>query len=127
MKVERRTTDYLPPGTTLRPLRNGIVVKVLPLPLSDIIHADWKGSAVRGEITAIGKGKYPNLYRTGRQDGKDFRTVRSSRHFRPTEAQVGDIVSLGGMENGGYGFTRIWIGADEHVLATEDDICAIES
>jgi len=125
-RCERETTDYLAPGETLRPLRDGIIVKVLPLKLSQTIHAEWAGSAVRGEIIAVGPGHYPNIHERGRTDGKDWRRVRQSSHFRPTEVKVGQIVHLGGMENGGYIWPKIYINHEEHVHATERDICGIE-
>lgn len=125
-RIERKTYDTLPAGQTLRPLRDGILVKVLPLALSETIHAHWNGSAVRGEVVAVGKGHYPNRHSRGTTEGKEWRKVHSSVNFRPTEVKVGQIVHLGGMENGGYLFTKLYIDHEEHVLATERDICGIE-
>lgn len=127
VRHERKTQDYFPAGTRFRPLHNRILVKVLPLKLSDRIIADWKGSCVRGEIVAAGPGKYPNLYTTGKRDGKDFKLKRQSRHFRPTEVKVGQVVYLGGMEIGGYIWQKIYVGHQEHIWATENDVCGIES
>lgn len=126
VRVERKQTDYFPVGTRFRPLRDQIIVKVLPLKLSETIQAEWKGSAVRGEIIAVGPGTYPNIYRSGKRDGKDFKSVRPSIQFRKTEVKVGQVVYLGGMEIGGYIFPKIYVGHDEHVIASERDVCGVE-
>lgn len=125
-RVERRTTDFILPTEQLRPLRDQIVVKVLPLKLSDTIIANWQGKAVRGIVVATGPGRYPNLYTSGRKDGKDTRSVRESAHFRATEVKVGQVVQLGGMEIQGYLFQRLYIEGEEHILCSEQDIAGIE-
>ena len=127
VKLERKAFDYLPVGTRFRPLRDQIIVKVLPLKLSDTIHAEWGGGAVRGEVIAAGKGHYPNIHKRGQRDGKDFREIRSGTYFRPTEVRVGQIVHLGGMENGSYIWPKVMIGPDEHIICTERDVCGIET
>ena len=126
-RVERKTYDTLAAGETLRPLRDRILGKVLPLKLSDTIIADWKGSAVRCEVVACGPGRYPTKYRTGRKDGRDFRIKSLSNRFRPTEVRIGQIVHLGAMERGGGIWPTVYIGNEEHVLFQEDDICGIEA
>jgi hypothetical protein len=125
-RVERKAFDFIAPWETLRPLRDRILGRVLPLKLSQTIIADWKGSAVRCEIIACGPGRYPNGYRTGTKDGKPYRLVYVRPTFRPTEVRVGQIVHLGGMELDGYIFPRVYIGNEEHVIFQEDDIAAIE-
>lgn len=127
VRVERRTPDFIGTHETLRPLRDQILVKVLPLKLSDTIHAYYQGNAVRGQVIAAGPGRYPNKYRTGTRDGKDFRTVCESPRFRPTEVKVGDIVELGGLERNGYLFQRLYIGGDEHVICSEQDIAILHT
>lgn len=123
---ERRAYDSLSAGETLRPLRDQIIVKVLPLALSDSLIADWKGNAVRGEIVAVGPGEHSNVHRRGKKDGRDYHTVSKSRWFKPTEVRVGQVVHLGGMELGGYLFPRIYIEGDECVIASEKDVAAVE-
>lgn len=125
-RVSRQAPDFVSEGETLRPLRDRILGRVLPLKLSQIIHADWKGSAVRCEIIACGPGRFPTRYRTGTKDGRDYRTVDYSRHFRATEVKPGMIVHLGGMEIDGYIWPRVFIGNEECVLFQEDDIAAVE-
>jgi co-chaperonin GroES (HSP10) len=125
VRVERRTPDCIAPGERLRPLRDQIVVKVLPLKLSETIEAEWKGKPVRGTVIACGPGRFPNIYKTGKRDGRDYRTVRESTQFRKTEVKVGDIVELGGQEIGGYLFTRIDINGEECVLCSEQDVAIV--
>lgn len=125
-RVERRTTDFILPTEQLRPLRDQIVVKVLPLKLSDTIIANWQRGAVRGEVIAVGPGRYPNRYSTGTADGKSYRRVTESRQFVKTQVKPGDVVHLGGMENGSYIFPKIMIGNEEHVICQEADVCGIE-
>ena len=124
---ERKAPAYFPAGTKFRPLRDQIIVKVLPLKLSETIIADWKGRAVRGVVEAAGPGTYPYIYTTGKRDGKDFKSKRESRVFRKTEVKVGQIVQLGGMEIEGYRFRRIYVGHEEHVICQEADVCGLET
>jgi hypothetical protein len=123
---ERKSAPYFPQGTTFKPTQDRILVKVLPLKLGERIIADWKGACVYGQVVAVGPGCYPNLYDTGKRDGKDFKTKRQSKVFRKTEVKVGQRVHLGGMEIEGYKFPKIMVGYDEHVWATEKDVCGIE-
>ena len=126
-RVERRTYDSLAATETLRPLRDRILGRVLPLKLSQTIIADWKGSAVRCEIIAAGPGRYPNVIRSGTKDGKSYRTVDTASTFRATEVKVGMIVHLGGMELDGYIWPRVYINHEEHVIFQEDDIAGVET
>jgi co-chaperonin GroES (HSP10) len=126
-RVERFAANYFTAQARFRPLRDQIIVKVLDLKLSDTLIANWSGSAVRGEIIAVGPGKHPSVYQSGSRDGKPYKTVHDSTRFRPTEVKVGQIVHLGGMENGGYAFPKIYIDHVEHVIASERDICGVET
>lgn len=99
----------------------------MELKLSQTILASFSGEAVRGEVVAAGPGRYPNIHRRGKKDGKEWRTVSPSKHFRPTEVKIGDIVQLGGMELGGYLFPHIQINGIDHILCSEQDVAAIES
>ena len=126
-RVERKTLDYLPIGTRVRPLRDQILIKVLPLKLSETIDANWSGGAVRGEVVAIGAGHFPNIHKRGKRDGKEYREIHDGRHFRPTEVKVGQIVHLGGMERGSYIWPKVMIGHEEHIIATERDVCGVET
>jgi co-chaperonin GroES (HSP10) len=110
----------------IKPLREKIIVKPLPPALSQTIAADWNGEAVRGEVVAVGPGTHPNIHEKGTKDGKPWRRVRQLQAFRPCDVKVGDIVQLGGMEIGGYLWPHILIDGEDHILASEQDVCAIE-
>lgn len=128
MKVERRAADFIGPHETIRPLRDRILVKVLPLKLSAIIEAEWTGKAVRGEIIAVGPGTYPIIHSQGWRDGKEWRDMRESKRFRKTEVTPGLIVQLDGKRYADSirSFPKVYIGHEEHILIQEDDIAGIE-
>ena len=116
---DRKSLDII--EGSLRPLRDGIVVKPIPVKLSIILNAERKGS-FRGEVLAVGPGEYPNIY------SKDRSKVRRSKHFTPTEIKVGDIVELGGQEHAtGYAFPRLMLNGEEVILATEKDVAGVHS
>lgn len=117
----------IPAGTTLRPLRDQVVVRVEDLKLSDTIIANWSGKPVQGTVVAVGPGHYPKIHRRGTHDGRDFHEVSESKHFQPTELKPGDRVQFGGMEIGGYLFPQIGIDGHAHVLCQEADICVVEN
>ena len=129
VKLERLTTDFVA-SQTIKPLRDVLYVKPLKIHFSDTLEVDWRGKAVRGRVVAVGRGRYPNIHRRGTRpdkDGKpkDWRTVHESKHFRPTEVKVGDVVELGGLENQGYAFATVMIDGVECVECTEQDVCAV--
>lgn len=110
----------------LRMLRDQIAVRPLPVILSKIVIAERKGN-FRGEVIAVGPGRYPNVHTKGKRDGKDWAKVRPSKAFRPTEVKVGDIVELGSVERDkDYAFTRILLNGEEIFIATEQDVAGIE-
>lgn len=128
MKVERRTADFIGPHETIRPLRDRILVKVLPLKLSAVIEAEWSGNAVRGEVIAVGPGTYPSIHSQGWRDGKEWRDVRESKRLRKTEVRPGEIVQLDGMRyhDSIRSFPKVYIGHEEHILIQESDIACVE-
>jgi len=102
-----------------KPLGDRMLVKPLKVELSTTIEAHWRGRTLRGQVVAIGPGEYPNRYNSDRSK------VWKSKVFRPTEVKVGDIVELGGIDIGGYAFTRIMYRGEEHILASEKDVAGI--
>ena len=103
----------------MRPLRDGIVIKPLPVRLSKIINSERTGS-FRGTVLAVGPGEYPNIYNADRSK------VRRSKCFRPTEIKVGDIVELGGQEHDkGYAFPHFLLNGEDVILASEKDVAAV--
>ena len=126
VRFSDKTINFVAKTERIRPLRDQIIVKPLPLRLSDTIKAEWKGEVVYGEVIATGPGCFPNIHNRGNKDGKPYRTVRQSLQFRPTEVKIGDKVHLGGIDIGGYLFPRVWTDGDWCVIATEKDVCAVE-
>lgn len=125
VRLKDKSLNFISSGR-VRPLKDRIIVKPLRLKLSEGIDADWNGAPVRGVVLAVGPGSYPNIHARGVKDGKPWRTVRQSQHFRPTEVRIGDVVSLGGMEIGGYLFPQIWFEGAWCVICQEADIAVIE-
>jgi hypothetical protein len=127
VRLKDQTVNFVAAGRRLRPLRDQIIVKPLPLKLSDRINAHWHGETVVGRVIAAGPGCFPNIHRRGFNDGKPYRTVRQSTVFRPTEVKIGDVVHLGGMELGGYLFPQVWAEGAWCVLCREEDVAVVES
>jgi hypothetical protein len=110
----------------VRPLRDQVIVKPLPLKLGDKLAADWQGAPVVGVVQAVGPGCYLNIHEKGFKDGKPYRRVRQSKVFTPTEVKPGDKVHLGGMELGGYLFPQVWIDGAWCVLCREQDVAVLQ-
>lgn len=122
VRLSDKTCNPLLPGERLRPLRDQIVIRPLPVELSETLIAEWRGEVVRGQVVAVGPGVYPNVHQKSKRDGRDVRTVRPLKAFRPTDVKVGDIVDIGGMEIGGYLFTHVQIEGVDHVICREQDV-----
>lgn len=94
-----------------------------------MIHVERHGRPLRGEVKAVGPGCYPNRYRTGTQDGKDWRKSYATKHFRPTEVKIGDIVELGGLnvfDGKGYiPLLEVMIGTELHIICSEKDVAIV--
>ncbi len=120
VRLDRTGTDVAPAHTTLRPLRDHIVVKPLEWKPSKIIHiAGDSRKPLRGVVVAVGPGVYP--WRYNRDRSKRW----ESRQFRPTEVKPGDTVELGGLENDGYSFPQVLIDNELHIVVREQDVCGI--
>lgn len=126
LRVRDQAVNFVAPGRRIRPLRDQIIVKPLPLQLGQRLRADWSGEVVRGRVVAAGPGCYKNIHRRGIKDGKPWRTVHPSQFFTPNAVKVGDIVQLGGMELGGYLWPKVWAAGDWCVICREEDVCFIE-
>jgi co-chaperonin GroES (HSP10) len=110
----------------IRPLKDWVIIKPLPIPFSDTIETNWRGEAVRGKVIAVGPGKYCNIHTRGKKDGKDFRSVRQSKQFRPCDVKIGQTVQLGGIEIQGYLWTHLQIDGEDHIICMEADIALVE-
>jgi hypothetical protein len=126
-RIHDRSTNFILPTQILKPLRDQLILEVLPLPLSDTIIAHFQGDSVRGRVIAAGPGTFPNRHYRGKRDGKEWRAIKPSAIFRKTEVKIGDIVQLGGMELGGYLWPHIMVDGKDCVIATEKDVAVIEN
>jgi hypothetical protein len=126
VRLSDKAVNFVPPGRRVRPLRDQIIIKPLAFNLSTAIDAEWAGEVIGGRVVAVGPGCYPNIHARGFKDGKPYHTIRESKHFRPTELKVGDIVHLGGMELGGYLWPKVWFEGDWCVLCREQDVAVLE-
>ena len=120
-----RSVNFIAEHETIRPLRDQIIVKPLPIEFSSTLEVVWSGETVRGLVIAVGPGCYPNRHSRFQKDGKEQRTVRSSKQFRPTEVKVGDVVELGGKEIGGYLWTHVFVNGEDCIICREQDVCGI--
>lgn len=126
VRLTDKTINFIPAGRRVRPLRDQVIIRPVPLALGSRLQADWRGETVCGCIVAVGPGCFPNIHRRGFKDGKPYRTVHQSTHFRPTEVKVGDVVHLGGMEIGGYLFPKVWSEGAWCVICREQDVAVLE-
>lgn len=117
--------DYLPPGQSLRPLRDQIVVRVVNFEWSDILVGTYHGKPVQGEVVAAGPGKFPYIHARGERDGKRFHEIRESTYFRATEVKPGDFVFLDGLQDGGRPFEMVMIAGEQHVVCSEQDVAVV--
>jgi len=104
---------------SLKPMGDRIVVRPLPVKLSQIIIAARQGNFL-GTVMAVGPGEYPWIY------NRDRSKRHQSKHFRPTEVKIGDVVELGGQEHdSGYAFTRVCLNGEDVIVASEKDVAAV--
>lgn len=128
---DSQTTDIVPAGETLRPIRDGILLEPLDWNPSHVIELVRFGRPLRGIVRAVGPGAYEKRYeykiddKTGRRERS---AVRETSIFRPTQVKVGDTVELGGLstfDGAGYQFQDVMFEGKTHLLCTEKDVCGI--
>ncbi len=114
----------------IRPLRDQIVIEPLPLDLNTSLEVVYRGKPVRGIIRAVGPGLHPIKYLDSRGNPThkrgDRKTRILSRHFRPCDVKVGDVVDIGGLELGGYLFPLIRWGDMDVVICREEDVALVD-
>lgn len=113
-------------ASQLRMRGDRLLVRPLKWEPSKIIEVVRHGRPLRGEVIAVGPGIYPVSKRVNLSDGR--RRVEFSRHFRPTEVRVGDVVELGGLnifDGNGYQFTEVLVGAETMLICTERDVAGV--
>ncbi len=93
-------------------------------PFSEVIEVIYSGRALRGIVRAVGPGCYEKKY-----DGPKGKRTKSwdSKHLRPCDVKVGDIVQLGGLSLEGYLFQTFRWGDKEMVICRENDVTGIEN
>lgn len=121
-RVGNEVLDFVSDQETIRPLRDVIIVEPLEMDHGTSLHVVYRGKALRGTVVAVGPGVYPKKY-----DGPKGKRSKSwdSKHFRPCDVKVGDVVDLGGGEIGGYLFQTIRWGTKEVVMCREQDVAVV--
>jgi co-chaperonin GroES (HSP10) len=113
-------------ASQLRMRGDRILLRPMKWEPSKIIEVVRQGRALRGEVVAIGPGIYPVSKRVTQADGR--KRVEYSKHFRPTEVKVGDVVELGGLnifDGKGYQFTEVLVGSETMIVCTERDVAGV--
>ncbi len=135
MTQPNRQGGALPPGPSLfacqhasqlRMLGDRILLRPLPWEPSKVIEVVRHGRALRGEVVRVGPGIHPICKRVAQADGR--KRVEYSRHFRPTEVKVGDVVELGGLnifDGQGYQFTEVLVGNETMLVCSERDVAMV--
>lgn len=135
MTAITRPGGALPAGPTLfachdaselRMLGDRILLRPLPWEPSKVIEVVRHGRALRGEVVRVGPGIHPICKRVNQADGR--KRVEYSRHFRPTEVKVGDVIELGGLnifDGLGYQFTEVLVGNETLIVCSERDVCFV--
>lgn len=109
----------------LRMRGDRILLRPLKWEPSKILEVVRHGRALRGEVVAIGPGIYPVSKRINQGQ---YKRIEFSRHFRPTEVKVGDVVELGGLnqfDGAGYQFTEVVVGNEALLICTERDVAGV--
>jgi len=80
---------------TLRLIGDRILVRPLKWEPSKILEVVRYGRPLRGEVVAVGPGAHPKKYKDGPKGKRSL--MDYSRHFRPNDVKVGEIVEFGGL------------------------------
>jgi hypothetical protein len=114
---------------SIRPIGDKIFLEPLPYEHLGELDVVYQGKPLRGRVLAVGSGCYPWKYFDSggnpTQRRGDRKIAKRSKHFRPCDAKVGDIVELGGLEIGGYLFQQIRWGDKDVIICREEDVCVI--
>lgn len=128
-RIGNELLSFVRADEQIRPLRDQIVIEPLPLDLNTSLSVVYRGKPVRGIIRAAGPGRYPVKYLDSQgnptQRRGDRKTRILSKHFRPIDVKVGDVVDIGGLDIGGYLFPLIRWGEMDVVICREEDIALV--
>ena len=122
VRIERASSDFVPAGHRVRPLRDRVLIKpVDPEHSSALEVVDGNRKPLRARVVAVGPGCRPWRYNQDRSKRTE------SRVFVPPTVKPGDIVELGSLENGSYryDFPPLVIDNELHFLIQEADICCV--
>ena len=121
-RIGNETITSIAAESNIKPLRDCIVIEPLAWRPSTALHVVYTGKPLRGVVRAVGPGCYRKRY-----DGPKGNRTKSwdSRHFTPTDLQVGDVVELGGLELRGYLFPTFRWGGKELILCREADVAIV--
>lgn len=135
VSVSHLTATHIPATSTLRPLRDVMIIEPLEATLSAILIIINECKPVKGIVRAIGPGVWLKQYASGSPPlwaptysppPKNSRTMmRDSKIFRPTVVKVGDEIELGGKERGGYAFDTFYHGDTLMLMCREEDVCGV--
>lgn len=117
------TLTFISANDNIRPLRDRLIVEPLEMVYSRYVLVDHRTKPLRGIVKRAGPGCYPWQYD---HPEKHKRTkMWQSKHFRPCDVKVGDVVELGGQEIGGYAFEQFWWGDVLHLHCQEGDVAIV--
>ena len=122
VRVENALLTFVKDDEQIRCLRDHIVVEPLEIDHGTMLQLVYRGQPVRGRVLGVGPGAFHKKY-----DGPKGKRSKSwdSTQFTPCDIKRGDLVDLGGLELGGYLFTRIIWGSTDVVTAREADIAIV--
>ena len=136
VRIEQKLNCYIPEDHHIRPMRNQIFAEPLPWTPSSILEVVSAQKPMRAKVVAIGPGTWVKQYfssKTGtwaptwNPPARPDRTKsRDSKIFKKCDVKIGDIIDLGGLEIGGYLFSRITWGMKDILICTEDDVVGVE-
>lgn len=118
--------EFIPRESTIRPLRDKILLRPLAWEPSKILEVVRHGRPLRGEVIAVGPGSHPTKRKDGPKGPRSLLTY--SKRFQPTEVKVGDIVELGGLnifDGKGYQFTEVMHGTELLLICQEADVVGV--
>lgn len=118
--------EILPETTKMRMLGDRILLRPLDVQWSEHIIVARAGRPVRGEVVAVGPGRYPIKYKPSNKPGHKLAVLKG--RFQPTEVKVGDIVELGGLnvfDGQGYEFPTVIVGGERMLIVTERDVAGV--
>jgi hypothetical protein len=117
----------VPADQDIRPLRHNLLVESLDVVHSRYIFVKRTQRPLRGTVLRAGPGHYQKCY--DHQDKHKRSRMWDSKHFRPIEVKVGDIIELGftyveGIEYE-YAFEQFYWGDKLVFWCTENDVLGI--